>query len=54
MKLLNEIEILKRKLTLIAARHGDLTHSCVVRVSQLLDKKLNEYERVRRRSGEGA
>lgn len=54
MKLLNEIEILKRKLRLLADRHGDLTHSSVVRVSQLLDKKLNEYDRFRRQSGKSA
>lgn len=54
MSLLHEIETLKRKMQQLADRHGDLTHSCVVRVSQLLDKKLNEYERVRRQAGRGA
>ena len=54
MSLLNEIEILKRKLHREADRHGDLTHFCVVRISQQLDKKLNEYERTRREWGRAA
>ncbi|PYI50718.1 aspartyl-phosphate phosphatase Spo0E family protein [Paenibacillus flagellatus] len=48
MTLLSEIESLKRQLSKLADRHGDLTHNCVVRLSQLLDRKLNEYERLRR------
>lgn len=51
LTLLHEIETLKRRLHREADRHGDLTHSCVVRLSQLLDKKLNEYERTRREWG---
>ncbi|MEF3306625.1 aspartyl-phosphate phosphatase Spo0E family protein [Paenibacillus sp. GYB003] len=47
MTVLNEIETLKRKMYMLVARHGDLKHDCVVRVSQLLDKKLNEYERAK-------
>lgn len=53
MSLLHEIESLKRTLSRLADRHGNLTHNCVVRISQLLDKKLNEYERIRRESGRG-
>lgn len=51
MSLLYEIENLKRKLHREADRHGDLTHWYVVRISQQLDQKLNEYERTRRHSG---
>lgn len=51
LTLLNEIETLKRRLNREATRRGDLTHNGVVRLSQLLDKKLNEYERTRREWG---
>lgn len=52
MRVLSEIETLKRKMHRLAERHGSLTHVCVVRVSQLLDQKLNEYERIRRHAPE--
>lgn len=49
--LLNEIESLKRRLHREASRYGNLTHSRVVRLSQQLDRKLNEYERTKRSWG---
>ncbi|RKN65150.1 aspartyl-phosphate phosphatase Spo0E family protein [Paenibacillus ginsengarvi] len=52
MQVLHEIETLKRVMHRLAERHGSLTHKCVVRVSQLLDQKLNEYEQIRRCSPE--